>query len=214
MLVHRFGGNDGSDDARNAEDKKHRDDHAFVQTARSRQNRVEVRIGRKLPEYRHHRQEIELLQTRALQDHRQTLQRPCVCGFTNRQHEENRHEHQGRADADNEKRRTIANYYIDNIKNYKIILPLSYTSESHVWHVFPVRVPNREQFQSYLAKNGIETLIHYPTAPHHQGCFKEWHHLSLPITEKIHREIISLPVSPVMTKDEIDKVIELVNDYD
>ncbi|ARQ45825.1 DegT/DnrJ/EryC1/StrS family aminotransferase [Oxalobacter formigenes] len=117
-------------------------------------------------------------------------------------------------DADNEKRRTIANYYIDNIKNYKIILPLSYTSESHVWHVFPVRVPNREQFQSYLAKNGIETLIHYPTAPHHQGCFKEWHHLSLPITEKIHREIISLPVSPVMTKDEIDKVIELVNDYD
>lgn len=117
-------------------------------------------------------------------------------------------------DDDNDARRRIANYYINNISNNMIILPSSYAAESHVWHVFPVRVSDRERFQKYLTKNGVETLIHYPIAPHHQECFKEWCHLSFPITEKIHREIISLPISPVMTKNDIDKVINIVNEYE
>ena len=108
MLVHRFGGNDGTDDAGDTEDKKHGDDHAFVQAARGRQNRIEVRVGRELTEHGHDRQEIELLQTRALQDHGQTLQRAGVGGFANRQDKENHHEHQSRADADDEKRHVPA----------------------------------------------------------------------------------------------------------
>ena len=123
-------------------------------------------------------------------------------------------------DEDNQKRREIAKYYIENIKNEKIILPLSHSelvSESlkyaHVWHVFTVRTKNRDEFQEYLKDNGIQTIIHYPTPPHKQGAYSEWNNLSYPITEEIHNTIISLPISPVMEQSEIDKVVEVVNAY-
>ena len=123
-------------------------------------------------------------------------------------------------DEDNQKRAEIAKYYIENIKNEKIILPLSHSelvSESlkyaHVWHVFTVRTKNRDEFQEYLKNNGIQTIIHYPTPPHKQGAYSEWNNLSYPITEEIHNTIISLPISPVMEQGEIDKVVEVVNAY-
>ena len=116
-------------------------------------------------------------------------------------------------EADNEKRREIAKYYIENIKNSKIILPETYDENAHVWHVFVVRTENRDKFQKYLSDNGIQTIIHYPTPPHKQGAYKEWNNLSFPITEEIHRTIISLPISPVMTDEEVKKVIEVVNGY-
>lgn len=116
-------------------------------------------------------------------------------------------------DSDNEKRRKISKYYRENIKNSKIILPETYDEKSHVWHIFAVRTKNRDEFQKYLTEKGIQTIIHYPTPPHKQGAYKEWNNLSFPITEEIHNTILSLPISPVMTDSEIEKVVEVVNEY-
>lgn len=116
-------------------------------------------------------------------------------------------------DADNQKRREIAAYYRENIKNPLITLPQAVDEKAHVWHIFGVRVENRDKFQKYLTENEIQTLIHYPIPPHKQEAYKEWNNLSYPITEKIHREIISLPISPVMEEDEVKKVVEVVNNY-
>lgn len=114
-------------------------------------------------------------------------------------------------DGDNERRREIAKYYRENIKNSKIILPQTYDEKAHVWHVFVVRVQNRNEFQQYLEQNGIQTNIHYPTAPHKQSAYKEYENLCLPITEKIHSEVISLPISPVLTDEEVKKTVEIIN---
>lgn len=116
-------------------------------------------------------------------------------------------------DSDNNKRREISKYYRENIKNSKIILPDTYDEKSHVWHIFAVRTKNRDEFQKYLTEKGIQTIIHYPTPPHKQGAYKEWNNLSFPITEEIHNTILSLPISPVMTDSEIEKVVEVVNEY-
>lgn len=116
-------------------------------------------------------------------------------------------------DSDNNKRREISKYYRENIKNSKIILPETYDEKSHVWHIFAVRTKNRDEFQKYLTEKGIQTIIHYPTPPHKQGAYKEWNNLSFPITEEIHNTILSLPISPVMTDSEIEKVVEVVNEY-
>lgn len=116
-------------------------------------------------------------------------------------------------DSDNNKRREISKYYRENIKNSKLILPETYDEKSHVWHIFAVRTKNRDEFQKYLTEKGIQTIIHYPTPPHKQGAYKEWNNLSFPITEEIHNTILSLPISPVMTDSEIEKVVEVVNEY-
>lgn len=116
-------------------------------------------------------------------------------------------------DSDNNKRREISKYYRENIKISKIILPDTYDEKSHVWHIFAVRTKNRDEFQKYLTEKGIQTIIHYPTPPHKQGAYKEWNNLSFPITEEIHNTILSLPISPVMTDSEIEKVVEVVNEY-
>jgi dTDP-4-amino-4,6-dideoxygalactose transaminase len=117
-------------------------------------------------------------------------------------------------DSDNEKRRTIANYYLNNIRNDAVILPKTYDELAAVWHVFVVRVGNRDKFQQYLTSNEIQTVIHYPIPPHKQEAYGELNNLLLPLTERIHREVISLPISPVMTTDEIAKVVDVVNKYE
>ena len=117
-------------------------------------------------------------------------------------------------DKDNQKRREIANYYLENIKNEKIITPLCPADEkSHVWHVFALRTEKRDEFQQYLKENEIQTLIHYPIPPHKQPCYKEWNNLSFPITEEIHNTIISIPISPVMTDYETQKVADVINQW-
>lgn len=110
-------------------------------------------------------------------------------------------------------RQDIAQYYIKNIKNNKIVLPNPGSLDEHVWHLFVIRTLHRDQFQSYLKENGVETLIHYPIPLHKQECYSSMSHLNLPITEKIHEEVLSLPISPVMTEDEIVKIVALVNAY-
>lgn len=116
-------------------------------------------------------------------------------------------------ETDNARRREIARYYRENIKNPLITLPQAYDEKAHVWHVFVVRTKERERFQQYLNDNGIQTVIHYPTAPHKQDAYKEYADLSLPVTEQIHRVVISLPISPVMTQEEIETVVRVVNEF-
>ena len=116
-------------------------------------------------------------------------------------------------EKDNEHRREIADYYRQHITNPKIILPQSKFREGHVFHVFAVRTAERDRFQSYLSENGVQTVIHYPVPPHKQPAYKELNHLSFPITEQIHREIISLPISPVMSQEEIQELVEIVNKF-
>ena len=117
-------------------------------------------------------------------------------------------------DQDNEYRRSIAEYYLSNITNEMIRLPIIEEERlSHVWHVFPVMVENRDKFQQYLTNKGIQTLIHYPIPPHKQQAYSEWGNRSYPISEHIHNCIVSLPISPVMPLDEVVFVVEAVNDY-
>ncbi len=116
-------------------------------------------------------------------------------------------------DDDNERRRNISKYYRENIKNIKIILPKTYDENSHVWHVFAVKCKERDNLQEYLKQNDIQTLIHYPIPPHKQLAYKEWNDLSFPVTEEIHNTILSLPISPVMTDEEVERVVEVINEY-
>ena len=118
-----------------------------------------------------------------------------------------------RLDADNARRREIARYYREHISHPRVTLPETYDEEAHVWHVFVVRTADRAGLQSHLQQCGIETNIHYPTAPHHQGAYAEWADRSYPITEQIHREVISLPISPVMTEKEVSTVVAAVNNW-
>ena len=116
-------------------------------------------------------------------------------------------------DADNARRRDIAKYYQDNIKNEAIILPKSYSEESHVYHVFAVRTANRDKLVEYLKDKNIQTLIHYPIPPHKQDAYREWNSQSYPISESIHSTILSVPISPVLTDDEVDYVVKSLNEY-
>lgn len=115
-------------------------------------------------------------------------------------------------DTDNNIRKQIAEKYISEIKNPKITLPENAENE-HVWHVFVVRTTARDEFQKYLMEKGIQSLIHYPIPPHKQKAYKEFNNLSFPITEQIHNEVISLPISPVMNDEEINLIIKTVNEW-
>jgi len=118
-------------------------------------------------------------------------------------------------DSENKIRREIAKYYLENINNENIILPLlgELHEESHTYHLFAIRTKYRDSLQQFLTKNNVQTLIHYPIPPHQQECYKEWKDFSFPVTEQIHREELSLPISPVMTMDEVKKVVELINTW-
>lgn len=117
-------------------------------------------------------------------------------------------------DKENQRRRQIANKYITKIKNKDIVLPtLPENKDSHVWHLFVVRCSKRNKLKEYLSDNNIETLIHYPIPPHKQEAYNEWNNLEYPISEKIHNEVLSLPISPVLTEEEVDTVIKHINNF-
>lgn len=116
-------------------------------------------------------------------------------------------------DDDNAHRAAIAELYYKGITNPLIRLPRYMAAESNVYHLFPIFCEERDKLQQHLKEQGIETLIHYPIAPHQQECYKEYAHLSLPITEEIHRTELSLPIGPAMTLDEAQKVVEAVNGF-
>jgi dTDP-4-amino-4,6-dideoxygalactose transaminase len=116
-------------------------------------------------------------------------------------------------DPDNNQRIKIANKYISGISNPRIKTPFFDSSNNHVFHVFQILCETRDELQNYLSENGVQTNIHYPIPPHKQAAYREWNHLSFPITEKIHKETLSLPLHPCLTQDEVEKVIELLNKY-
>lgn len=118
-------------------------------------------------------------------------------------------------DNDLENRKNIAKYYIDNIDNPLIILPLVSDWDAHVFHLFPIRCAKRNELQKYLSSMNIQTIIHYPVPPHKQVCYEQWNDYNLPITEQIHREELSLPMSPVMSDIDAQEVVSVINNiYD
>lgn len=116
-------------------------------------------------------------------------------------------------DEQNSLRKNIARHYINNIKNRKISFPQVKNWDAHVFHLFPVFCDQRESLKEYLEQNDIQTALHYPIPPHKQACYSEWAKKSLSITEKIHREELSLPMSPVLTHEEIEKVVKCLNNF-
>lgn len=117
-------------------------------------------------------------------------------------------------DDENSQRRKIAKRFILEINNEKIVLPENPENENeHVWHVFVIRSSERASLQEYLTNNDVQTLIHYPIPPHKQKAYKEWNGLSFPITEKIHEEVLSLPISSILGDEDVDQIISILNQY-
>ncbi len=122
-----------------------------------------------------------------------------------------------RLDTDNQHRRKIAQYYIDNITHPDIILPQTANQQpvthnmDHVWHLFVIRLPNRDKMKEFLAKNGIQTLIHYPIPPHKQIAYREWNDFTYPITESIHDTVLSLPISQVMDMEDLQEILKKIH---
>ena len=115
--------------------------------------------------------------------------------------------------SDNARRQQIGRRYEQEISNPLIWLPRPMGDGENVYHLFPVFSAERDALQQYLMEHGVETLVHYPVPPHRQKCYSEWNNLSLPITEQLSREELSLPMSPVLTDEEVSEVIRLVNEF-
>ena len=115
--------------------------------------------------------------------------------------------------SDTEIKREYAQYYLKNIDNSKIILPSTSNNSNSAWHLFVIRTSNREALKEYLENLGIKTLIHYPIPPHKQKAFLEWNHLTYSVTEKIHNEVLSIPLYPLLSLKERDYIVNAINKY-
>lgn len=116
-------------------------------------------------------------------------------------------------DSEIKKRRQLAKAYLEGINHPEITLPFTSNPDSHVWHLFVIRSKQRKRLQDYLEKKGVQTLIHYPIPPHKQKAYKEYNQMHLPVTEKIHKQVLSLPMSPVLNLTHVQSVVSLVNDF-
>jgi dTDP-4-amino-4,6-dideoxygalactose transaminase len=120
-------------------------------------------------------------------------------------------------DSEVSHRRAIAEMYLENIKNPLIKLPIlninAMSFDQHVWHLFVILCEKRDELQKFLENKGIQTLIHYPIPPHKQLAYKELNQLSFPITERIHDQVLSLPISPTLTFTDVQKIIESINEF-
>ncbi len=116
-------------------------------------------------------------------------------------------------DEDNAWRQKIGNFYYENISNPYIKLPVHLPDEQNVYHIFPILCERRDELQQYLAANGVQTLIHYPIPPHKQECYKEWSGKPMPISELIHNEELSLPISPVLSMEAAETIVNLLNTF-
>lgn len=111
-------------------------------------------------------------------------------------------------------RQNIAEYYKTNINNPLVTLPTWDNIEQHVFHLFVIKVVEREKFQDYLSENGVQTLIHYPIPPHKQQAYSEFNSISLPVTESIHAQVVSIPISPCLELDDVKEVVRIINSYE
>lgn len=114
-------------------------------------------------------------------------------------------------DAEIERRRQVARAYLDGINNSAIKLPTWDLEEQHVFHLFVIRSQQRDELQAFLATGGVQTLVHYPIPPHQQKAYRSWSNLSFPLTEVMHQQVLSLPISPIMSDEDVETVIQLVN---
>ncbi len=117
-------------------------------------------------------------------------------------------------DEDNAHRQQIAAYYYDNISHPLINLPRRMPDANNVYHIFPILCSERDRLQEYLTQQGIQTLIHYPIPPHKQECYRQWNAMSLPVTERIHRQELSIPISPVLSLDEAKTIVRAINAFE
>lgn len=116
-------------------------------------------------------------------------------------------------DRDNRIRNSLANEYLSRITNKRIVKPQILDANISNWHLFVVRTEERGKFINYLEKNDIQTMIHYPIPPHKQPAYKELSNNLLPITEEIHKTIVSLPMSQAHSLEMIRYVSDVINDY-
>lgn len=116
-------------------------------------------------------------------------------------------------EAETIRRQQIAQAYRLGLSNPVVTLPNVIDELAHVWHLFVVRCGKREKLQAYLAEQGIQTLIHYPVAPHKQKAYSQWNTISLPLTEEIHQQVLSLPLDPTMSEAAVAQVISAVNGF-
>lgn len=116
-------------------------------------------------------------------------------------------------DVDNAKRQQLAAYYYEHIKNPLITLPSCIPDAHNVYHQFPIFCQHRDALQQHLTEHGIQTLIHYPIPPHQQECYKEWNHLSFPITERIHAQELSIPMNQAITQQQAEQVVQTINSF-
>lgn len=117
-------------------------------------------------------------------------------------------------DTENNRRKALARQYLTRIHNPDVILPASDQVEQDVWHLFVIRHPRRDALRAYLREAGIGTDVHYPIPPHHQRAYASFAHLSLPIAEQLHQEVVSLPLNPALTDEEVTCVIDKINEFD
>ena len=110
-------------------------------------------------------------------------------------------------------RRLVANYYLQNIKNPAVTLPKVLNEEIHVWHLFVIRTNNRKELQQYLLDKGIQTLVHYPIPPHKKKAYRKFNYLNFPITEKIHKEVLTLPLSAIIKEEDLKYIVDVINLY-
>ena len=115
---------------------------------------------------------------------------------------------------DNAHRKAVANYYYDHIKHPLISLPDRLPDDQNVYHLFPILCEKRDTLHDYLEKNGVGTLIHYPIPPHKQECYRQFESLCLPITERIAKCELSLPIGPTITMDEVRYIVDLLNRFE
>jgi dTDP-4-amino-4,6-dideoxygalactose transaminase len=116
-------------------------------------------------------------------------------------------------DSENELRRRIAAFYLSNITNPKLILPAASDRDGHVWHLFVARTERRDEFQKHLADRCIQALVHYPIPPHRQEAYREWNSTSYPLSEELHRTVLSLPVDITMSEADTRRVVDACNTF-
>ena len=116
-------------------------------------------------------------------------------------------------DSETQRRRDVASLYLKGINNPLVTLPTIAIGNQHVWHLFVIRTSERSALQNYLTDKNIQTVIHYPIPPHQQEAYKAWNTTNLPVTEKIHREVLSLPMSPVLSNEDVMQVIGAINEF-
>jgi dTDP-4-amino-4,6-dideoxygalactose transaminase len=114
-------------------------------------------------------------------------------------------------DSENERRRTLARLYLTGITNPDVVLPPADQVDQDVWHLFVIRHPRRDAMRVYLQERGVATDVHYPIPPHHQQAYTQFAHLSLPVSEQLHREVISLPLNPTLTDTDVMYIIDIIN---